>query len=68
MTVDAPAWCPARSRCPGHVDVVASPLPSPTPSLCVSVSLSLVFTKMALVPGAQHGPEKQGKAVVIFLK
>ena len=37
-------------------------------SLCVSVSLSLIFTKMALVPGAQHGPEKLGKAVVIFLK
>ena len=37
-------------------------------SLSVSLSLSLIFTKMALVPGAQHGPEEQGKAVVIFLK
>lgn len=68
MTVDALAWCPACSQCPGHVDVVASPLSSPSLSLSVSLSLSLIFTKMALVPGAQHGPEEQGKAVVIFLK
>lgn len=68
MAVDALAWCPACSRCPRRVDVLASPLSSPSLFLCVSVSLSLIFTKMALVPGAQHGPEKQGKAVVIFLK
>lgn len=48
VTVDALAWCPACSQCPGGVDVLASPLLSLP--LSVSLFLSLIFTKMALVP------------------
>ena len=37
------------------------------PCLCFFLSLSLIFTKMALVPGAQHGPEKQGNTTWVSM-